>query len=196
MITNDWPRGSLNGSGAFRGRLLRLPACEEHDDDEHGGGCGGAEDVHGQAACAQRVDEREQDAGDDERREPEAGHERKPAKALSRFTPHLLALLERPVPELGGNEQARPDERRGSVERRVVDDQLGSVQAAEEEEGTGDERRPTQDERGEEHDEPDNRDAHADLERELARPCKRDGCEPGRARERRDPESYARASLA
>ena len=94
--------------------------------EQHGSGRHRAEDVDREPARADDVHEHEQHDGDDRGGDAEERDEREPEGAVAGFAFHVLALLERPVCELGGHQHSGGDEHGGEVERGVVHREMGA----------------------------------------------------------------------
>ena len=189
-----WPK---NAPFARLPRLaLGLSAGEQDDGEESGSGRGGPEEVDRQPARCEDVGQREQRGGDQESDETEDGDDRDTPQTLSRLRLDSLPLLERPVAEFGNHEQAGGEERRCTVESRVVHVQLRRIDASEEHDRGGKQRRPPEPEGGNEHDERDEDDAGAHLGHGVAPALERQSAEPGGARNGSRARRYTRASLA
>ena len=105
-------------------------------------------------------------------------------------------LVERPVRELGGKEQAQRDHRHRDVERCVVDGELDRVRSADERDGHGNERRPAEDDRDHESHERDHRDACSRLLEGAVSARERHGCDREEADDTADRGDYARTGRA
>ena len=87
-----------------------------------------AEQVECEPARAHRVDEREQRRRDEECGDAEQRDERGAPEAVAGLAEPARPLLERPVAELGAEQEACGDRGRGDVERRVVDRELRRIE--------------------------------------------------------------------
>jgi len=159
----------------------------DHDDEQHCTCRNGSEQVDGQSARAHAVGENQKQRAGDQSSKREECDERRAAEALSRIVLYRIALLERPVPELGGYKEPRCEKWRRAVERRVVESELRPVQATQQEERRGEKGRPAENERGHEGEKGESGDAVADLdERIFVRARKRQRAQCNRARDGSD----------
>jgi len=175
---------------------VAVAASGECDREERGRCRSGTKQVDGQAVRAHGVDEGEEDGRYEQRRHPEEGDERGVAKVFPRLALDRLSPLERPVRELCRHEQACCVRRRGTIERGVVDGELSGVQAADEDNGRGDEWRPVERDAGDESDESDGGDPHTGSLQGVTRSRQRNGCQRTEACNARGTGRYTRASLA
>jgi hypothetical protein len=166
----------------------RMTSSGEHDHEQRERRGDGTGDVHGESACTHGVGGREQGGRDEARSDPEAGHVREVPERVSPLPPHPLPLVERPVRELGRDEQATGDGGSREVERRVRHDELDCIEGADEQERTGNELRPPCHERNDEHEQGG---AAA-----LARPRQRQRGTTRRADDRRGADDYTCVYLA
>ena len=174
----------------------RLSASGDKHNREDRRCCERAEQVESEAARAHRVDEDEEAAGNDDRGHTAERDERGTAQALADVPWRPTPLVERPVRELGGEEQAQGDHRHRDVERCVVDGELDGVRSADERNGHGDERRPAEDDRDHEGQERDDRDACSRLLEGAVSARERHGCDREEADDAADRGDYARAGRA
>ena len=156
--------------------------------------CERAEQVESEAARAHRVDEDEEAAGNDDRGHTAERDERGTAQALAGVPWRPTSLVERPVRELGGEEQAQGDHRHRDIERRVVDGELDGVRSSDERNGQWDERRPAEDDRGHEGEERDDRDARPRLLEGAVSAREGNRCDREEADDAADRGDYARAA--
>ena len=112
------PRGCSSG---------RAPGEDDHRQQRQR--CRGrAEHVDAEPARPDGVGEHQEHGRNEKRRDPEPCDVREPTEIVARLSLEPLALVERPVGELGADEQPGGERRRRDVERNVVDGELCRVQ--------------------------------------------------------------------
>jgi len=174
--------------------IVEAAGCDEHG-CEHSARGNYTEKIENETASAHPVYEREKSSGDDEGRDAEQRDERRATQALARVSGCGLPFVERPVCELGGEEQPDCERRRDEVERSLVNRELEGVDASGQRDRDRNERRPPEDQRRHEREERDGgRAGPCGLERVVSA-REWNGCDRDQARDASHARRYTRASL-